>query len=84
MLKLIDNMLKNDITCDSFLPNFELIRRKGTIVSVGNASGPVDPVSPLKLSPKNLKLVRPRSVVILLAPKLWLIGLQYAALRSNF
>jgi NADPH:quinone reductase-like Zn-dependent oxidoreductase len=39
--------------------DFEIIRRKGTIVSVGNASGPVPPFSPLKLMPKNLKLLRP-------------------------
>ena len=43
------------------MANFDLVRRKGTLVSVGNASGAVDPISPLKLSPKNLVLVRPRS-----------------------
>ena len=36
-----------------------MIRRKGTIVSVGNASGPVPPFPPLKLTPKNIKLTRP-------------------------
>ncbi len=45
---------------DTFLANFDLLRRKGTLVAVGNASGPPDPISPLKLSPKNIKLVRPR------------------------
>ncbi|KAI0691988.1 NAD-P-binding protein [Cytidiella melzeri] len=44
---------------DTFMANFDLVRRKGTLVSVGNSSGPVDPISPLKLAPKNLKLVRP-------------------------
>jgi hypothetical protein len=44
-----------------FMANFDLVRRKGTLVNVGNASGAVEPISPLKLSPKNLKLVRPRS-----------------------
>ncbi len=39
--------------------NFEVIRRKGTIVSIGNASGAVPPFPPLKLAPKNLKFVRP-------------------------
>lgn len=29
--------------------------RKGTIVTLGNASGPVAPFAPLKLGPKNLK-----------------------------
>ncbi|KDR85579.1 hypothetical protein GALMADRAFT_53695 [Galerina marginata CBS 339.88] len=44
---------------DTFANNFKLIKRKGTIVSVGNASGSVDPVSLLKLVEKNTKLLRP-------------------------
>ncbi|PFH52349.1 hypothetical protein AMATHDRAFT_57416 [Amanita thiersii Skay4041] len=44
---------------DTFDNNFKLIRRKGTIVSVGNASGAVAPVSLLKLVEKNVKLLRP-------------------------
>ncbi|KAF8131619.1 hypothetical protein EV363DRAFT_172313 [Boletus edulis] len=44
---------------DTFDSDFEMLRRKGTLVSVGNASGAVPPVAPLKLSPKNLKLLRP-------------------------
>ncbi|KAG6810642.1 hypothetical protein H0H92_011021 [Tricholoma furcatifolium] len=44
---------------DTFDNNFKLIKRKGTIVSVGNASGPVPPFSPLRLVEKNLKLLRP-------------------------
>ncbi|CAD6887308.1 unnamed protein product [Tilletia controversa] len=40
--------------------DFECIARKGTIVSFGNASGAVDPFSPLKLTAKNVKLVRPQ------------------------
>ncbi|KAK0567736.1 NADPH:quinone reductase [Tilletia horrida] len=39
--------------------DFEAIARKGTIVSFGNASGAVEPFAPLKLSAKNVKLVRP-------------------------
>lgn len=31
------------------------VNRKGTIVTLGNASGPVPPFAPLKLGPKNLK-----------------------------
>jgi NADPH:quinone reductase len=61
-----------------FMANFDLVRRKGTLVNVGNASGPVEPIPPLKLSPKNLKLVRPRLArpaffltVRLLADGLW-------------
>ncbi|BGP20986.1 glycosylphosphatidylinositol anchor biosynthesis [Rhodosporidiobolus nylandii] len=37
----------------------ELLRRKGTLVTLGNASGPVAPFAPLKLGPKNLKVCRP-------------------------
>lgn len=42
------------------MSNFDLVRRKGTLISVGNASGAVEAIPPLKLAPKNLKLVRPR------------------------
>ncbi|TFY77519.1 hypothetical protein EWM64_g6493 [Hericium alpestre] len=44
---------------DTFDSDFEMIRRKGTLVSFGNASGPVPPVPLLKLTPKNVKLLRP-------------------------
>ncbi|OBZ78424.1 putative quinone oxidoreductase [Grifola frondosa] len=44
---------------DTFDNNFKLIRRKGTIVSVGNASGAVPPFPPLKLVEKNVRLLRP-------------------------
>lgn len=40
---------------DTFDMDFDLVRRKGTIVTLGNASGPVAPFAPLKLGPKNLK-----------------------------
>ena len=36
-----------------------MIKRKGTIVSFGNASGAVAPVNLLKLVEKNVKLLRP-------------------------
>ncbi|KAG8780069.1 hypothetical protein FRC16_003223 [Serendipita sp. 398] len=39
--------------------NFEMIRRKGTIVTFGNASGVVPAFSPMKLKDKNLKVARP-------------------------
>jgi hypothetical protein len=39
-----------------------MLKRKGTFVSLGNASGPVPPFSPLKLSAKNLKLCLPSCV----------------------
>ncbi|SGY38532.1 BQ5605_C003g02044 [Microbotryum silenes-dioicae] len=44
---------------DTFEMDFDLVRRKGSIVSCGNASGAVPPFSVLKLGPKNLKLIRP-------------------------
>ncbi|KAF5391609.1 hypothetical protein D9757_002429 [Collybiopsis confluens] len=44
---------------DTFDLDFDLLRRKGTLVSVGNASGPVLPFEPLKLMPKNITLLRP-------------------------
>ncbi|POY72962.1 hypothetical protein BMF94_3948 [Rhodotorula taiwanensis] len=44
---------------DTFDSDFEIVRRKGTIVTCGNASGPVPPFAPLKLGPKNLKVCRP-------------------------
>ncbi|KAG6849393.1 hypothetical protein H0H93_008839 [Arthromyces matolae] len=44
---------------DTFDNNFKLIKRKGTIVSLGNASGPVEPFSPLRLVDKNVRLLRP-------------------------
>ena len=43
----------------SFDNNFKLIKRKGTIVSVGNASGAVGPVVLTKLVEKNVRLLRP-------------------------
>lgn len=44
--------------------NFALIARKGTIVSIGNASGAVPPFAPLKLVAKNLKVLRPTYVYV--------------------
>ncbi|THH16361.1 hypothetical protein EUX98_g9311 [Antrodiella citrinella] len=44
---------------DTFMNNFKLARRKATLIAVGNASGPVEPIAPLLLAQKNLKLVRP-------------------------
>jgi len=44
---------------DTFDNNFKLIKRKGTIVSVGNASGAVAPFLIPRLVEKNVKLLRP-------------------------
>ncbi|RDX42967.1 NAD-P-binding protein [Lentinus brumalis] len=54
---------------DTFLDNFKLVRRKGTLVSVGNASGPVDPIAPLKLVEKNLALLRPTMANYIYTPE---------------
>ena len=42
-----------------FDDDFKMLKRKGTLVSVGNASGPVPPVPLLKLVEKNTVLLRP-------------------------
>jgi hypothetical protein len=39
--------------------NFDMIRRKGTIVALGNASGVIPPINIMQLKPKNVKLCRP-------------------------
>ncbi|VVT56116.1 uncharacterized protein SAPINGB_P004827 [Magnusiomyces paraingens] len=43
----------------TFETSLAALARKGTLVSFGNASGPVPPVSLLSLSAKNLKILRP-------------------------
>ncbi|CAD6585675.1 MAG: hypothetical protein TREMPRED_004209 [Tremellales sp. Tagirdzhanova-0007] len=44
---------------DTWEESFEVVRRLGTIVTFGNASGAVPPFAPLKLMPKCLKVTRP-------------------------
>ncbi|KAL1411184.1 NADPH:quinone reductase [Vanrija albida] len=44
---------------DTWEEDFLVVRPKATIVTYGNASGPVPPFSPLKLTPKVLKVTRP-------------------------
>ena len=45
---------------DTFMGSLDCLRPRGTMVSFGNASGPVDPISPLLLSQKgSLFLTRP-------------------------
>ena len=48
-----------DLMCGRFDDDFKIIKRKGTIVTFGNASGPIEPVNLFKLAEKNVKLVRP-------------------------
>jgi len=47
------------VGASTFESNFIALRRKGSLVSVGNASGIVPPFPPLKLCSKNIKLSRP-------------------------
>jgi len=54
---------------DTFMNNFKLVRRKGSLLAVGNASGPVEPIAPLLLAPKNLKLVRPSMTNYIVTPE---------------
>ncbi|KAH9948203.1 NAD-P-binding protein [Amylocystis lapponica] len=54
---------------DTFLDDLKLARRKGTVVIVGAASGPVEPVSPLQLMPKNLTLLRPSMITYIVTPE---------------
>ncbi|SCV02325.1 LANO_0F16754g1_1 [Lachancea nothofagi CBS 11611] len=44
---------------DTFDTTLNAVKRKGTIVSFGNASGPVEPVDIYRLTAKNLSLMRP-------------------------
>ncbi|CAR22127.1 NADPH:quinone reductase [Lachancea thermotolerans CBS 6340] len=44
---------------DTFETSLKALKRKGTLVSFGNASGPVPPVAINILTPKNIKLLRP-------------------------
>lgn len=52
---VFDSIGKDTIDLD-----LKVIRRKGTIVSYGNASGPIDSFSLGLLSPKNVRLLRPQ------------------------
>lgn len=45
---------------DTFDGDLEAVRRKGTVVSLGNASGAVPPFAIARLGAKNIKLVRPQ------------------------
>lgn len=44
---------------DTFETSFELVARKGSLVSYGNASGVVPPISISRLAAKNVKVLRP-------------------------
>jgi len=54
---------------DTFDNNFKFLKRKGTIVSFGNASGIIPPFPPHKLTEKNIKLLRPTMGNYLFTPE---------------
>lgn len=53
------NVIYDGVGKTTFDDDFKMIKRKGTIVSFGNASGRVEPVDLVKLTEKNVKLLRP-------------------------
>ncbi|KAH9999118.1 NAD-P-binding protein [Russula vinacea] len=53
------NVIYDGVGRATFDDDLKMIKRKGTIVSFGNASGQVEPVDLLKLAEKNVKLLRP-------------------------
>ncbi|KAJ8472564.1 hypothetical protein ONZ45_g16611 [Pleurotus djamor] len=53
---------------DTFENNFKMVKRKGTIVVVGNASGTVPPFPILKLVEKNVTILRPTMNNYLVTP----------------
>ncbi|CAE6422720.1 unnamed protein product [Rhizoctonia solani] len=63
VLKLTDGrgveVIFDGVGASTWEDDFVSIRRKGTIVSYGNASGVVPPFSVLKLGAKNVKVCRP-------------------------
>jgi NADPH2:quinone reductase len=53
------NVIYDGVGKTTFDDDFKMIKRKGTIVTFGNASGPVEPMNLFKLVEKNVKLLRP-------------------------
>lgn len=69
---------------DTWEGNFDLIARKGTIVTCGNASGAVPPFNVLKLSAKNIKVVRPRmGAYVQTAAEFTAYATEYLSLLSS-
>ncbi|MDW3219515.1 MAG: quinone oxidoreductase [Acidimicrobiales bacterium] len=52
----------------TFDAGIALLRTRGTMATFGNASGPVEPITPLTLMPKSLILTRPRLFDFIAAP----------------
>jgi len=49
--------------------DFKLLKRKGTLVSFGNASGAVPPLSLFTLTEKNIRLLRPSVMNYMVTPE---------------
>jgi NADPH2:quinone reductase len=51
------NVIYDGVGQATFDDDFKMIKRKGTIVTFGSVSGPVEPVKPLRLVEKNVRLL---------------------------
>lgn len=56
---------------DTFETSMKSVARKGTLVSYGNASGPVPPIKIASLSGKNVKICRPTLYNYVATPEEW-------------
>ncbi len=54
------DVVYDGIGASTFDAGLEILRRRGTMVTFGNASGPVPPVTPLRLMDRSLYLTRPK------------------------
>jgi len=63
------HVILDGIGKDTWESDFEMIRRKGTIITYGNSSGVVPPFPPLKLAPKNVKVARPTLTNYIVTPE---------------
>jgi len=66
---------------DTFEQDLRMIKRKGTIVSYGNASGPVENVRLLQLTEKNVKVLRPTMNNYVITPE---EALHYTAVLFGY
>ncbi|KAK9313668.1 hypothetical protein V1524DRAFT_435180 [Lipomyces starkeyi] len=55
----------------TFEGSFSLVRRKGSMITFGNASGAVPPFNVARLSQKNIKLLRPMRSNYMATPEEW-------------
>lgn len=55
----------------TFDADLEMVARKGTVISFGNASGKVEPLDILRLGAKNIKVMRPVLFGYIVTPEEW-------------